>query len=889
MSISQIEANVRQVLLQDNPETFIFELLLAYGKPKASITRLQAKGTGSYNLSKTPGSVLWKNHVFYQADLSKKTSLLLEQMKDSEAVEKHKPRFLIATDNKKISAWDMKTDEPLDVDIVQLASKFDFFLPWAGMEKSRQATDNPADVKAAEKMAKLYDYILSDNPATTKEEKHSLNVFLSRVLFCFFAEDTEIFSDGLFTQNVEAHTAKDGGDLTEYLQTLFEVLDTENRSQTPSYLEKFPYVNGGLFQVRYPVPKFNQRSRELLIKCGADLNWSEINPDIFGSMIQAVVDVEQRNNMGMHYTSYENIMKVVEPLFLTDLREEFEKGLDSPKKLDDLLKKLTQYRFFDPACGSGNFLIIAYKELRKLEMEVMNRHAELTKQTDFGLSGIQLKQFYGIELDDFAHEVAILSLWLAEHQMNLAFMKRFGRLAPTLPLKPSGSIVWGNALQTDWSEVCPNTNTGTTFILGNPPYLGSKKQDKQQKEDIATIFAGATNYKNLDYISCWFLKAARYIGATNAKAGLVTTNSIVQGDQVALLWPRIWQANAGIVFSVEQFKWGNNAKNSAGVTCVVIGLGTKATPTKRIYQQGHRIKVSNISPYLTDANDIIVSKRSSTISDLPEMGVGNTSYEGGFLKLNHDEREQIVGKYPSASKFIKRLTGGNEFLYDEENWAIWIEDDELAEALKIPPFRERIEEVKKMRIGGGDVARTLVNRSHQFRYRKVAKKDMLLVPCTSSERREYLTAGMMPAGSICLHSAQVVYDCDLTTFAVVSSRLHLLWTKAACGTLDSRVRYSNILGYNNFPMPKLSDAVKKKLTTHALTILSEREAHTEFCIADLYDPKNMPQSLKAAHERLDADFEAIYQSAPFASDQDRLNLLFKLYEKMVKVADAQSH
>lgn len=883
MNIGKIAQNVHTLLLHTDPKTFIFDLLTAYGKPKASITRLQA---GEYNISKDKNYVLWKSNVYFCDSRGHVPSTILEQMKQSEVVKKHKPRFLIATDFERFSAYDVKTDEPLDVALVELASNFSFFLPWAGMEKSKLATDSPADVKAAEKMAKLYDYILSDNPAETREDKHSLNVFLSRVLFCFFAEDTEIFKQKLFTQSVESHTAKDGNDLSEYLQTLFDFLNDKARKDAPPYLVDFPYVNGGLFQVKHAVPKFSQRSRELLIKCGADLNWSEINPDIFGSMIQAVVDVEQRGNMGMHYTSVQNIMKVIEPLFLTDLREEFAKGFDSAKKLEELLKKLTEFRIFDPACGSGNFLIISYKELRKLEMEVMNRLADINKQSDFGLSGIQLKQFYGIELDDFAHEVAILSLWLAEHQMNLAFMKKFGTLTPTLPLKPSGNIVWGNALQTDWSEVCPNADNGTTYILGNPPYLGSKKQDKQQKEDIARIFAGADNYKNLDYISCWFLKAARYIDKSNAKAGFVTTNSIVQGDQVALLWPRIWQAEASIVFASEPFKWGNNAKNAAGVTCVVIGLGTKATTTKWLYQQGHRIKAANISPYLTDANDIIVEKRNSPISDLPEMGVGNTSYEGGHLKLNSEERQKIVSKYLEADRFIKKLTGGTEFLYDEENWCIWIEDNELEQAIKIPPFQERINEVRKMRIAGGDVARTLVNRSHQFRYRKVATRDMLLVPCTSSERREYLQAGVMPAGSICLHSAQVVYDGDLTTFAIVSTRMHLLWTKATCGTLDSRVRYSNVIAYNNFPMPKLSDAIKKKLTAHALTILSEREAHTEFCIADLYDPKNMPQSLKAAHEKLDADFESVYQSAPFPSDQDRLNHLFKLYEKMLKAHNA---
>ncbi len=889
MNIAQIEQNVRQVLLKDDQASFIYDLLLAYGKLKSSITRLQLEGAGSYNLSKDKGAVLWKGQVFYVQNEHHAPEVLLTQLEASDKVKKHKPRFVIASDNKTIAALDTRTTERLGIALAELPGKFDFFLPWAGMEKSKVASDSPADVKAAEKMAKLYDYILADNPNPTDDPlaRHDLNVFLSRLLFCYFAENTEIFADKLFSQSIESQTSTDGDDLKPYLENLFQTLNEEDRSATPSYLKRFPYVNGGLFATRHSVPIFTKRSRQLLISCGLDLDWSEISPDIFGSMFQAVVDVEQRGTMGMHYTSVTNIMKVIEPLFLTDLYDEFEKCGSSQKKLQDLQFKLTQIRIFDPACGSGNFLIIAYRELRKLEMEILNKLADLNKQSDFGLSAIQLGQLYGIELDDFAHEIALLSLWLAEHQMNLVFMKRFNKVTPALPLKPSGNIVCQNALQVDWETVCPNTAPGTTYILGNPPYLGSKKQSKEQKQDIARIFAGANNYKNLDYISCWFLKAARYIGTSAARTGFVSTNSIVQGDQVALLWPRIWQAGASIVFAVEAFKWGNNAKNAAGVTCVVIGLGTPAAQVKWIYQQGRRIKASNISPYLTDASNVIVAKRtSSTISNLPEMVVGNTSYEDGHLKLNTAQKNEIIKQYPQASKFIKLLTGGTEFLYNEENWCIWIEDEDLDEALAIPPFSERVDAVRKMRVAGGDVARTLVKRSHQFRYRRVAQRDMLLVPCTSSERREYLQAGMMPAGSISLHSAQVVYDGDLTTFALVSSRLHLLWTKATCGTLDSRVRYSNVIAYNNFPMPTLNDEQKKTLTAHALTILSEREAHTEMCIADMYDPGNMPQGLKAAHQRLDADFEAIYRKEPFATDLDRLNHLFKLYEKMTRILNA---
>lgn len=882
MSIAQIEQNVKQVLLTSKQDTFIYDLLLAYGKPKASINRLQTPGSSGYNLSKQAGVVLWKSHVYFIATEPDNCDEVLERAKAADEVAKHKPRFIIATDFIELAAFDAKTGDTLKIPFVSLSSHFDFFLPWAGMEKATQRSDSPADVKAAEKMAKLYDLILLDNPTLYGEDSHRLNVFLSRVLFCYFAEDTEIFAEKLFSNSIQSHTAKDGSDLKAYLQELFRVLNTENRESAPAYLKGFPYVNGGLFAEEHEVPEFSKRSRDLMIQCGLDLDWSEISPDIFGSMFQAVVDVDQRGNMGMHYTSEANIMKVIEPLFLSELYEELEKARSSAKKLQDLQRRITKIKVFDPACGSGNFLIIAYKELRKLEMEILNQLSLLNKQNDFGLTALQLNQFYGVELDDFAHEIAILSMWLAEHQMNLAFMKKFGIATSLLPLKPSGNIKCGNAIQEDWREMCPAESGDEVYILGNPPYLGSKKQDAQQKADIAMTFAGSTNYKNLDYIACWFLLAARYIGATQARSGFVTTNSIVQGDQVALLWPRIYECGVGIAFSVEAFKWGNNAKNAAGVTCVVIGLARADMPTKWMYQQGHRVKVNNISPYLTDANDVIVEKRNSPIASLPEMVVGNMSLEGGFLKLDRDEKRDFVASYPEAERFLKRLTGGNEFLYGEENWCIWIEDDELDEALAIPGIRQRVDAVKAFRVKGGDVARTLVHRSHQFRYRKVASSDMILVPCTTSERREYLQVGMLPNGSIPLHSAQVVYNGSLPIFAMLSTRMHLLWTKATCGTLDSRVRYSNVIAYNNFPMPKLSQAVATRLSEHALTILSEREAHSELTIADMYDPEKMPASLKSAHERLDRDFEAAYQRNGFQSDPERLSFLFAAYEKQLK-------
>lgn len=885
MNIAQIEEKVKVLVGNINHTDFLYGLLECYGKPKASITRLKMIGKGSYNLSKNANEVLWKKQVYFKATDSDKLLTIIDEMQHADVIAKHQPRFIVAINATHLLAIDTKTGDTLDIPLTELSQKFDFFLPWAGLEKTLAQGENPADVKAAERMAKLFDLIRADNAANTKEEIHAQNIFLSRILFCYFAEDTGIFNPKLFTNHVASHTAVDGSDLNDYLGRAFEVMNQESRSGVPKYLADFPYVNGGLFADKLTIPKFSWKSRAMLIECGSDLNWSEINPDIFGSMIQAAINPKQRAKMGMHYTSVPNIMKVIEPLFLNELKEEFEKHSNSKAKLEQLLLRLEHLKIFDPACGSGNFLIIAYKELRQLEMEIFKRIQELTPEGIFPLTRLKLSQFYGIELDDFAHEIAILSLWLAEHQMNLKFKETFGHTNPALPLKSGGNVVCANALRVSWEEVCPPA-AHETYILGNPPYLGSKKQSAEQKEDIAALFSGPMSYKNLDYIACWFLKAAKYIRLGTARAGLVTTNSIVQGEQVAMLWPRIWETHTAIVFAVEEFKWGNNAKNAAGVTCVVVGLGAPDTFPKWLYHSGFRQKAFNISPYLTDASNVIVGKRNNILSNIPDMFYGNMSLDGGYLKLERQEKDELLDAYPKASRYIRKLTGGDEFLYSKDLWAIWIEDHELDMALAIPPLKQRIDAVKEFRTAGGDVARTLVHRSHQFRYRRVAESDMLLVPCTSSERREYLQVGILPAGSISLHSAQLVYQADLFTFALLSSKMHMLWAKAVGGTLDSRVRYSNVLVYNNFPVPKIMDPVKTRLEQQALEILSVREEFPELCIADMYDPIKMPATLKRAHEVLDAALESAYRSIPFTNDADRLKALFKLYEKMTEAEHA---
>ena len=593
MNIAQIENNLQQLVKTFKKESFIYDLLLAYGQPKATIKRIK---DGGLNLSKVDGEIAWKKKLFFKAvkgvDLHE---LIADLTADNKAV-KHDPRFAVVTDYKNLLAVDTKTQDTLDIAITDIAKHFDFFLPWAGMEKAQHQNENPADVRAAEKMAKLYDDIKKDNPIKTQAEVHNLNVFLSRLLFCFFAEDTGILDKGQFTLGVGSHTQQDGSDLNTYLDKLFEVMNTEQtkRKNLPNYLTAFPYVNGGLFRNKHTAPKFTRKSRQSVIDSG-ELDWSAINPDIFGSMIQAVITPEHRGGLGMHYTSVPNIMKVIEPLFLNELYEEFEAAKGNNKKLNALLHRIWNIKIFDPACGSGNFLIIAYKELRKLEMKIFKAMGSLA------FSNISLGNFYGIELDDFAHEVAILSLWLAEHQMNQVFFKEFGRTKPALPLTETGNIVQGNATRLDWETVCPKEKGKEVFILGNPPYKGSSGQNAEQKEDMAIVFSGFEGYKNLDFIAAWFYKGAKYIKDANAQYSFVSTNSICQGEQVALLWPLIFKLNLEIGFAYTSFKWKNNAKENAGVSVVIIGVKSKTLGyNKRIYTDSRVIIATNINAYLVD-------------------------------------------------------------------------------------------------------------------------------------------------------------------------------------------------------------------------------------------------------------------------------------------------
>lgn len=904
MNLAQIENNLQQLVQSFNKDSFIYDLLLAYGQPKASITRLQK---GGLNLSKIPGEIAWKKKLFFKEINGEDLHDLIDNVAANERAIKHDPRFLIVTDYETLLAVDRKTNDTLDIPILEIAKHFDFFLPWAGMEKKQAIGENPADVKAAEKMAKLYDEIKRDNPASIPEDVHNLNVFLSRLLFCFFAEDTEIFEKNLFTNSIASHTQQDGSDLQEYLDNLFAIMNVDKPDRSddiPAYLNVFPYVNGGLFRNPHHAPAFSRKSRQLLIECGS-LQWKDIHPDIFGSMIQAVVTPEHRGGFGMHYTSVPNIMKVIEPLFLDELKEEFEAVKNKPRGLSKLLEKLNRIKVFDPACGSGNFLIIAYKELRLLEIKILQQlqllhkaatgfepkqlelipKAQLTlaaayKPTLF--SRVELSQFYGIEIDDFAHEIAILSLWLAQHQMNMKFKEVFGSANPTLPLQVGGSIIQGNATRINWNVVCPRHEDDEIYILGNPPYRGSRNQNEEQKQDLDYSISEIKSYRKLDYIAVWFFKAAKYLVGFNCKSAFVSTNSICQGEQIGILWKSLFEKGIEIGFAHTDFKWTNNAKNNAGVTVVIIGLRNIANKPKYLFTDGRMIISQTISPNLENKISVSIEKRTKPLSNFPEMRRGNMPNDQEFLRISVSEKNYLIDKYPSISKIIKKQIGADEFINDLHRYCYWISDANLEFAQSIPEVNSAIDKCYEYRINSKDkTLHSQAARSHQFREFFECNDNSLLIPIVSSENRTYIPIGFVDKDTIVPNSAQVIYDANIFIFGILTSKMHNLWVKYTAGRLENRFRYSIFLCYNTFPFPIIPDSKKHEVERYALELLTARQNHCEKTLAELYDPDKMPIGLKQAHKELDLAIERCYRSKPFESDEERLEYLFKLYEQMI--------
>ena len=882
-----------------------YKLLYSFGKSERDIERYK-EGKG---VLKTFDGLLIKGLFCYRALSMMQLTNVLERLKQDQQVVKAAPKIIAVSDGKSILAYDLREKDTYENQLERLPSDFAFFYPLMDVERVHYVEESPADIKAAEKLAKLHDELRSYNEFRSNDDLHDLNIFISRLLFCFFAEDTGIFEENLFTSSIQRYTKEDGSDLTDYLAHTFNIMDVSLRSsETLSIIKQFPYVNGGLFSKHIQIPKMGAKARRIIIECG-ELNWKDINPDIFGSMIQAVVNPEERANQGMHYTSVPNIMKVINPLFLDELRGEYNKlnefyeqklqmkniGALSVKQFyedlkpvikkgDALLKRMSRMKFFDPACGSGNFLIITYKCLRFLEMDILALQRKCTPEGEILFvdnSVISLSQFYGIELLDFPHEVAMLSLWLAEHQMNTKLNEDFGVNTKALPLKNITQIVCGNACRIDWNMVCPHTPEEEVFIFGNPPYLGARLQNEEQKADMKAAMGKEIAYNNLDYISTWFYSGTKYIANSSAKLAFVTTNSISQGEQVALLWPSIIEKRVEIAFAYHSFKWSNNAKYNAGVTCIIIGLRSNSNEPKFLFEGINKKKVNNITPYLTDGNVLLIEKASKSICGLKEMSFGSMPNDGGALILDEYEKDQLIGSYPSVSSFIKPLIGSDEFLHSYKRYCLWITEDTLSIALQNPSIYQRIKRCKEARLaskrGSTNKLAKLPYRFGEIRYKE---EECIIVPEVSSERRPYIPIGYMAKGTVITNRAFAIYGAPVWLFGVISSAIHLLWTKTFCGRLETRYNYSATLCYNTFPFPKISAEKKQEIESAAENVLITREYYPEKTLAELYDPDKMPQDLREAHAKLDDIVESCYPGYPFASDEARLECLFKLYEKM---------
>lgn len=892
LNLKAVEERVAPLSGQESYDRgFIFDLLLAYGKPRGNVTRLR-NGT-SLNVAADPAREVAQKNVVYFRESAGDPLAELHELSASAVVVKYNPRFVIVTDYDEVVATDTKVGETIGFPIREIDKHFTFFLPWAGMEKAQYVTEKIADVKAAERMGKLFDELMAANPDIMERPngRHSLNVFFTRLLFCFFAEDTDIFDEGQFTNAVGSHTQADGSDTAEFLRDVFLALDTEYPEDKPHHLASFPYVNGRLFTVidEEFVPTFTKSARQLLIELGT-LVWREINPDIFGSMFQAIVTPGKRSDLGQHYTSVPNILKTIEPLFMDDLRQQFEEGYDSAKKLSALLERISAIKVFDPACGSGNFLIIAYKELRRLEHGILERLTELDEKNRvlFAESRINIENFFGIEIDDFAVEVAILSLWIAKHQMNAEFKEKFTLTIPLIPLKETGQVKEGNATRVDWNEVCPNDGETEIYLIGNPPYVGSKVQTKDQKADYGFVFGRRPFSKNLDYIALWFVKGADYIEGTRAELAFVTTNSVAQGEHAGLMFPTIFAKGIEIGFAYTSFKWENNAKRNAGVTVAVIALRMTRAGTKYLYTQGLQVSAANINGYLTDGDNVFLKTRTKPLSALPAMSFGSMPNDKGGLVLSVEERDRLLTARPDAARFVKLFLGASEFISGSERFALWIGSSEVEAAKAIPEIATRIEHVRDHRSESKrDSTKKLAAVSHRFGEVRYKPTDSIIVPRVSSERRLYIPVGYLGSEAVISDAAFAVYDAEPWLFALLTSAIHMSWVRAVGGQLKTDYRYSNTLVYNNFPVPVLSEPMKEKLTIAALRVLDVREYHCERTLAELYDPDKMPDDLRVAHAEVDALVDSIYSKRGYETDEQRLSDLFGMYEEMTAAEAAR--
>lgn len=894
---------------------FPYAFLLAFGNKETTLKRLRSGTSNKSDL----GGVLQTNNIHIAVSPEGQVSETLRSLRESPKTASAKAKFILATDGKEFEAEDIINGETVACSFSDFPDHFGFFLPLAGISTVKQVRESAFDIKATGRLNRLYIQLLKDNPEWgTSAKRPEMNHFMARLIFCFFAEDTDIFHPSYrFTDTVERMSARDSSNTHEVISEIFRAMNTKTSDKEAVSLARwadgFPYVNGGLFSGSTDVPRFSKIARTYLLHIGS-LDWTKINPDIFGSMIQAVADDDERGALGMHYTSVPNILKVLNPLFLDDLRAQLEEAGDNGRKLLNLRNRMARIRVFDPACGSGNFLVIAYKEMRAIEVEINKRRGEEDRRTD-----IPLTNFRGIELRDFPAEIARLALIIAEFQCDVLYRGQKEALAEFLPLDAQNWITCGNALRLDWLSICPPTGTGVkingddlfntpleqaqidfeneggeTYICGNPPYLGSKWQSPEQKDDLKRIFESrTTSWKSLDYVAGWFMKAADFGKHTYSAAAFVSTNSICQGVQVPILWPLIFRSGHEIVFAHSSFKWANLASHNAGVTVAIVAISNHPIKNRRLFSIGDDGRLVSkdadyINAYLISGPGIEIIPSRSSISKNAYMDLGNMPKDGGNLLLSFDAANQASLDDPGVSKFIYDFVGSQEFVRGTVRRCLWIEDDEVEEAANSPFIRGRLDGVRIMRLSSdAESTRAYASRPHRFKQiQGRGIKSTIVVPKVTSENRPYLPVGLLSAYSIVSDNAFALYDAPVWNLSLIASRMHLVWIATVCGKMKTDFRYSNTLGWNTFPVPKLTDKDRSDLTRCAEDILVAREAHFPATIADLYDPENMPDNLRAAHDRNDEVLERIYIGRRFRNDTERLEKLFELYTKMTKTKGA---
>ncbi|REJ46835.1 MAG: class I SAM-dependent DNA methyltransferase [Microcystis flos-aquae DF17] len=876
---------------------FPFQFLRAFDNADTTIRRLRS---GSTNQSDIPGGVLQRNNIHIATCNVGAVDATLKALRESPKTTSAKAKFILATDGETFQAEDLNEGGTVACSYAEFPDHFALFLPLAGITTVREIRESSFDVKATGRLNRLYVQLLKENPDWAKADRqHDMNHFMARLIFCFFAEDTDILLiEGLFTTTVEQMTAGDSANTHAVIGEIFRAMDTKPAEREaagiPRYAAKFPYVNGQLFSGSIDVPRFSKVARSYLLHIGS-LNWRKINPDIFGSMIQAVTDDEERGSLGMHYTSVPNILKVLNPLFLDDLREQLEEAGTNGRKLLNLRNRMARIRVFDPACGSGNFLVIAYKAMREIEFEINKRRGEPDRRTD-----IPLTNFRGIELRDFPAEIARLALIIAEYQCDVLYRGQKEAIAEFLPLGSENWITCGNALRLDWLSICPPTGTGVkvtsddlfqtpldqaeidfeneggeTYICGNPPYLGAKKKSDEQKSDMSALGLP----QSIDYVTAFFAKATHYMERSRSAVALVTTSSICQGEQVSDFWPKILKS-ARISFGYRPFKWANSAANNAGVFCSIIGLADKTISRARLYDGTTVKECTSISPYLIEGAAVVCEPSRDPISDVAKMIMGSNPVDGRRLVMDREEGREIVEAHAQAAKFIKQYYGTKELVNGCPRFCLWIPDADQEEAASIPPIAKRIKSCAEYRRTAGRDAQKTADRPHSFCYRTYQNAPHLNIGKVIGEKFSFVPLDLRPAGSVTSVDALCIYGVKLTEFSIIASTMHMVWAEAVSGRMGNGIRYGATVVYNTFPVPKLTDQNRADLTQAAEAILLAREAHFPATIADLYDPDTMPEDLRRAHEANDEVLERIYIGRRFRNDTERLEKLFELYTRM---------